>query len=125
MRSASFSRCFAPIFLGALLGCAGNTTVPSGEADVPQFLPDGGIDFDTGTPPGTCPDGQTRCGDACFDLTSDRVHCGSCERACGDSESCTSAICRGACTGGQTDCGGACVDTTMDPSHCGACDTAC
>ncbi|MBK6532557.1 MAG: hypothetical protein IPF99_24085 [Deltaproteobacteria bacterium] len=126
MRAASF-RWFVLPFLVSLVGCAGNTMVPNGEADVPEIP---GVDSglpgdDTGAPPLMCPDGQTRCGDACFDLTSDRAHCGSCERLCGDGESCSSSTCQTSCAAGQTSCGGACVDTASDPAHCGGCDTAC
>nr|MBK7067693.1 hypothetical protein [Deltaproteobacteria bacterium] len=106
MRAAS-SRWFVLPFLVSLVGCAGNTMVPNGEADVPEIP---GVDSglpgdDTGAPPLMCPDGQTRCGDACFDLTSDRAHCGSCERFCGDGESCSSSTCQTSCAAGQTSCG--------------------
>lgn len=125
MRSASSSRWFVLPFLVAFVGCAGNTAIPSGEADVPELRPDGGGLDDAGTAPLMCPEGQTRCGDACFDLANDRVHCGSCERACNEGESCASSVCRARCNEGQTDCGGACVDTATDPAHCGACGAAC
>ena len=41
----------------------------------------------------TCPTGQTACGGACFDLTSDPLHCGACNVTCNAGASCTGGSC--------------------------------
>jgi hypothetical protein len=37
------------------------------------------------------PDGLTACGDRCVDTTTDRLHCGACDRACSPGERCAAA----------------------------------
>jgi hypothetical protein len=63
------------------------------------------------------------CGDACFDLSRDPKHCGSCTRACGEDQTCRDSEC--ACAGQLKACGSACVDTNSDEAHCGDCDKRC
>ena len=64
----------------------------------------------------------TACGAECFDLQTDRNHCGSCDRACAANENCQ----HGTCTTCQKDlCGAACVDTRTDPNNCGDCGNVC
>ncbi len=57
-------------------------------------------------PDGGCPSGQTECNGVCADLSSDTAHCGDCDNACGDGESCTggSCICDADCCA-DDDCG--------------------
>ena len=64
-----------------------------------------------------CGTGQTVCPNACANLQTDPVHCGSCTAApC--SGTCQAGLC---CTGATTNCNGTCVDLTSDDNHCGAC----
>jgi len=85
--------------------------VPVG-ADVPAA--DGAV---------TCATGLTACGPACFDLGSDLRHCGSCDRACAESEVCLGGNCQ--CAAGLSMCGARCVNPLIDPAHCGSCNSAC
>ncbi len=66
-----------------------------------------------------CVEGQTRCGEACVDISSASAHCGACGVACAGTEVCVEGACR--CRSGATLCGGQCVVTASDPSHCGGC----
>jgi hypothetical protein len=56
----------------------------------------------TATPTASCPAGQVDCGGACFDVSSDPDHCGSCDNTCGFGESCASGNCVGQCPLGST-----------------------
>jgi hypothetical protein len=44
----------------------------------------------SGTP---CPSPLEQCGDSCYDLRSDPVHCGRCDRTCGSGLACVDARC--------------------------------
>ncbi|QRN98713.1 hypothetical protein JRI60_06655 [Archangium violaceum] len=66
-----------------------------------------------------CVEAQTRCGEACVDLSSSSSHCGACGVVCSATEACVEGSCR--CRSGATVCGGQCVVTASDPSHCGGC----
>lgn len=66
-----------------------------------------------------CSEGQTRCGEACVDLSSTSSDCGACGAACAATEACVEGACR--CRSGATVCGGQCVVTASDPDHCGGC----
>src|SRR5262245_33745344 len=69
---------------------------------------------------GECPDGETLCGAACFDLEDDEEHCGSCGYACADGVPCVAGVCGGECPQSHVLCGnGNCVDVSSDPEHCG------
>ena len=61
-----------------------------------------------------CRAGFTACpvagGERCFDLQTNRNHCGDCATAC---------------AAGQTCCGGECVNTQNDRANCGACGRTC
>lgn len=70
-----------------------------------------------------CSQGQTRCGDQCFDLSADDAHCGECNTSCQPGEACVSGSC--SCKAGYSDCDGACVNLAADPTHCGSCENAC
>ena len=66
-----------------------------------------------------CPEGQSRCGDTCVDLSSSSAQCGACGQACAGTEACVAGTCQ--CRPGATRCGEACVVTASDPDHCGGC----
>jgi hypothetical protein len=64
------------------------------------------------------------CDGVLVDANTDEAHCGSCERACGESESCRAGVCD--CDANTLRCGGAaCLDRSSDPLHCGACGNVC
>ncbi len=60
---------------------------------------------------------------ACVDLTSDPLNCGTCNARCGGGASCVDGTC--ACPSGQMTCGTGCVDVTTDVANCGACLNSC
>ena len=66
-----------------------------------------------------CPEGQSRCGDACVDLSSSSSQCGACGVACSSTQLCVEGACQ--CRAGASLCGGACAVTASDPEHCGGC----
>ncbi len=99
-----------------LLGLAG-----CGTAIVGNGNDDGGTD---GGP--ACPAGQTECGSACADVSSDRMNCGGCGNVCLSGEVCSVGACGISCGGSTpTLCGAACVNTMIDAASCGDCGTAC
>jgi hypothetical protein len=75
-----------------------------------------------------------------FDLTSDKMHCGSCGTSCNAGETCCAGHCTNlatdnancgacgaehACMAGSTCCSGMCAGTMSDNNHCGSCTTSC
>ncbi|MBM7113358.1 MXAN_6577-like cysteine-rich protein [Archangium primigenium] len=66
-----------------------------------------------------CPEGQSRCGVACVDLSSTSAQCGACGVACAAAELCVEGACQ--CRAGAALCGGVCAVTASDPAHCGGC----
>ncbi|TNE51840.1 MAG: hypothetical protein EP343_02985 [Deltaproteobacteria bacterium] len=58
----------------------------------------------------------------CFNLNTDKAHCGVCNKHCGSSL-CVSGVCQ--CPQGKTSCGGTCVDTATSTQHCGGCGIRC
>jgi hypothetical protein len=68
-----------------------------------------------------CTGGQSKCGSACKDLTSDQQNCGACGNACGSGETCQGGQCL--CSAGLLDCGGTCIPA--DANNCGGCNTKC
>ncbi|XP_021852718.2 stigma-specific STIG1-like protein 3 [Spinacia oleracea] len=52
----------------------------------------------------------TCCGNKCFDLTTDKKHCGGCHSKCKFTHEC---------------CNGKCIDKTYDKRHCGSCNNKC
>jgi glucosylceramidase len=68
-----------------------------------------------------CPTGQTACGTACVDTSSDSSNCGGCGTSCSGGQSCQASQCK--CPAGLLDCGGSCV--ASDATHCGSCVNAC
>ena len=62
----------------------------------------------------------------CYDLFSDRNHCGSCDNTCATTVGCYGGECGlPPCDEGLTACAAGCVDLDADPDNCGACSTAC
>jgi len=57
---------------------------------------------------GSCPANLRRCGDRCFDITTDPAHCGTCDRACTSAAhgapSCADGKCTLSCEKGFSDC---------------------
>jgi len=76
---------------------------------------------------GGCALPSLTCADVCRDLTSDRAHCGACNRACGATEVCSRGSCAASCGLGLSRCAtdGSCHDLRSDPAHCGTCGHAC
>jgi hypothetical protein len=62
----------------------------------------------------------------CYDLASDRDHCGACDVQCPTTVGCFAGECGlPPCDGDLTRCASGCVDLDADPDNCGACDNAC
>lgn len=79
-------------------------------------------------PPAPCATGQSRCGEACVDTSSDAANCGACGNACAPGTICQTGACATpTCPGSGNDrfCGSGCVDVTVDPKNCGACGNVC
>lgn len=72
-----------------------------------------------------CEEGLVLCGGACVDLAADEAHCGQCEVACADGQTCREGHCTPRCDEGSELCGGDCVATRSDESNCGGCGIAC
>ena len=53
---------------------------------------------------------STCCGNKCFDLSTNKQHCGACHNKCKYTYSC---------------CNGQCVDLAYDKRHCGSCSNKC
>ncbi|MCB9641460.1 MAG: hypothetical protein H6728_00085 [Myxococcales bacterium] len=70
-----------------------------------------------------CPEGTTRCNDACVDVLTDKANCGSCGKTCPTGSTCQGGQCL--CPDDQVLCGGACVDLEANTSHCGNCGVTC
>jgi hypothetical protein len=70
-----------------------------------------------------CPQGLTRCGDACVDLQTTTSACGTCDTKCTGGQACGGGKC--GCPAGKTACGGSCVDLNTSALHCGSCATTC
>ncbi len=60
-----------------------------------------------------------------MDVSTDSAHCGDCNKACADGESCVEGACKAACLEGHTPCADVCVDLGNDPKNCGDCGKAC
>ena len=83
-----------------------------------------------------CNEGETPCpandGSVCANLQTDTAHCGKCEIACNDGESCVSGVCKPAevtCSANEKLCSAgdqkACVDVIGDNANCGDCGVKC
>jgi hypothetical protein len=65
------------------------------------------------------------CDDACVDLGSDPMHCGSCGAVCASPLVCAMGTCTLSCGNEFTLCGLTCSSLISDSSNCGACGHAC
>jgi hypothetical protein len=82
---------------------------------------------------GDCPVncGNLECCDGlCVDLQSNAAHCGYCNRACTEGQTCRMGECVETCGGmicssTQTCCDDVCTDTRSSTQHCGGCGNAC
>lgn len=83
---------------------------------------DGGTGMDGSA---MCGAGETDCGGACVDTSSDPGNCGACGTACTGGQVCDMGACADMCSGGLENCSGACVDTQTSPANCGSCGNAC
>ena len=76
-----------------------------------------------------CSEGETCCGDACFDTKNDPMHCGGCNaEPCTSDQKCVEGVCEDVtieCDGDDIACFGACVYTGSDPKNCGSCGNVC
>jgi len=65
------------------------------------------------------------CGNKCVsDFSSNREHCGSCNKTCGSQQICKSGACK-TCSGSKTRCGNKCKDLRTNRSNCGTCGNKC
>lgn len=92
--------------------------------------PDSGtIDAGVADAGGCMTSGETLCAGGCVDLQRDVRNCGSCGRACGEVEVCTSGRCAASCVAPRALCGAGatmrCVDMQTDAQNCGRCGMAC
>ncbi|MCB9508092.1 MAG: hypothetical protein H6697_10565 [Myxococcales bacterium] len=76
-----------------------------------------------GTDAPLCAAPRVACGDGCVDLLSNDAHCGRCDSACGDTESCEDGVC--GCAAPLERCGAQCVELSSDAAHCGRCGASC
>ena len=81
----------------------------------------------SGTSSGACTGGDNKqCGDDCVDLAINPDHCGDCDVACAQGETCNQGQCEGSsCTSPEVSCLGECVDLLTHHDHCGGCEQPC
>jgi len=71
-------------------------------------------------------DNNKQCGDDCVDLMTNPEHCGACNMACAQGETCNEGKCEGpSCASPEVSCLGECVDLMTNTSHCGGCEQPC
>lgn len=93
----------------------------------------GGGDAQGGTnTDGSCPAGQTRCGDTCVDPTSNNDNCRTCGFFCASGLKCVNSVCVDAGCGSDPGtgaalivCNGICSNVATDQNNCGACGVVC
>lgn len=73
----------------------------------------------------SCGPGETRCGDACVDITNHLLNCGACGRRCGSGQECRVGVCTITCPIGLTFCGSTCRELSASPDNCGTCGNNC
>ncbi len=81
---------------------------------------------------GTCVNGGCQCAPSlaactggCFELTSAKKHCGTCETRCPGAEDCDAGVCVLTCPTGFAACNGGCVETMANRLNCGQCARVC
>lgn len=87
----------------------------------------------SGTGGAPCEVGETACGGACTNTSTDAMNCGACGTTCTNPNgtiSCISSACVPVCTAGHDDCDGQATngceaDLTLDPVNCGTCGKSC
>ena len=79
------------------------------------------------TSSGACTGGDNKqCGDDCVDISNNPEHCGDCDVACPQGQTCVSGSCEGSsCTSPEVSCLGECVDLMTHHDHCGGCEQPC
>lgn len=75
--------------------------------------------------PGVCSSPNTPCPTGCFNLQTDKNHCGACTTACTSAQSCVAGVCTNACTSPNTQCSTGCFNLQTDKNHCGSCTNVC
>ncbi|MFO0684482.1 MAG: hypothetical protein U0234_20680 [Sandaracinus sp.] len=111
---------------GAALGCVGPDPATAEACDHLDDDCDGAVDETflfasdhdhCGNCETACTDAETCCNGHCVDPSSDEMHCGSCTDTC---SAAGSQCCMDATSGA-----GMCLDTLEDPMNCGACGNVC
>ena len=73
-----------------------------------------------------CTGEQFLCGVVCVDPLKENAHCGGCDRACKETETCVVGRCEASCPlEASTRCGRRCVNVESDAFHCGTCGKVC
>ncbi len=109
---------------GGTQACYPNQTCTSGQTQCGLACADTSSDTSNcGSCGNACPSGNVCCAGTCSDPNSDASNCGSCGNACQNDKSCVSGGC--ACLPSQTVCSGDCADLKTDMSNCGTCGHAC
>src|SRR4051812_47786318 len=86
------------VFALFFVGCTDDTGAPPTTTDLSiaadMTLPDGAVP--------SCDGGFTACGGGCVNLQSNARHCGACDHACLESETCQAGLCVVPCAQGTT-----------------------
>ncbi|MFA6331458.1 MAG: hypothetical protein WCX22_00760 [Methanoregula sp.] len=77
------------------------------------------------TKPLICASDRLMCNSTCVDAKTSSSHCGVCNNACANGQSCVNGNCQKACSFGQTACVEGCFDLLTDADHCGTCGNNC
>ncbi|TNE50160.1 MAG: hypothetical protein EP343_09525 [Deltaproteobacteria bacterium] len=107
------------LFLSWNVGCGDEPTDPCTLIDCGTKKCVGGICESD------CTSGLTGCGDGCVDTKTSAKHCGACNQACKEGETCKDGKCSSGCKEDETLCDKTCTNTKTDKANCGACGTAC
>lgn len=68
---------------------------------------------------------ETLCGESCYNLLTDRNHCGSCDNVCKEDEECKNSSCVKTCGENYTLIDNQCIDLLNDSENCGKKDNKC
>jgi hypothetical protein len=80
---------------------------------------------DGGKQESSCAATETKCDDGCFELKTDKTHCGDCGKKCDGDLVCVDGNCVKECSDELNACGDECVNFMTDDAHCGNCTTTC